>query len=83
MPEMHQITFGDRALPRPAVELVHFPRPTSRNVMGPTSRRGREGILLRVGGKRKEGKGIAFPPKVKVGRINTISDLAESPWNAV
>ena len=72
MPEMHQITFGDRALPRPAVELVRFPRPTSRNVMGPTSRRGREGILLRVGGKRKEGKGIAFPRKVKVGRINTV-----------
>jgi len=37
--------------------------------MGPTSRRGREGILLRVGGKRKEGNGIALP---QVGRINSV-----------
>jgi len=84
---MHQNTFGGRALPGPAGELMCSTRPHCCNG-GPTSkgREKREGGLLIRGGRKEEGptsqgnggekgwkgRGREFPPpKAMVSKINT------------
>jgi len=79
MPKIHQNTFGGRALPGPAGELMRSPRLPSRNG-GLVLRGERRGLFLRGrrGGKGGETgrKEKEFLAKVEKSRINTASDYA-------
>jgi len=77
MPEMHPNTFGCRARPGPAGELIRSPDPVT--AMGATSKgreqrgkeRGSTSVGGRKGGQRERTGRWESPTKRKVSTINT------------